>query len=164
MLYPLSPSKATHTFTKLFNDAATFALSATSTTQLKFIGLLKLRKHSRSAVRHLQERTVPKKKPELYLYISRYTSTVISKTKTDSWQKTCRNFLLKPVEVFSLLRSISGSSSFSPSSDLPNFPNRHTPVDCANQLFAHLQSHFSIKTPKFFRSSEKKQMNRIRST
>ena len=67
----------------------------------------------------------------------------------------------RPSEIFSQLRSISGSPS-SISSDLPNFPNYHTPVDCANQLSSHLQSHFSTQTPKPFRSTEKIHMNTIR--
>ena len=67
----------------------------------------------------------------------------------------------RPSEVFSLLRSISGLPS-PISSDLPNFQNCHTPVDCANQRSSHLQSHFSTQTPKPFRSTEKTQMNTIR--
>ena len=76
----------------------------------------------------------------------------------------CLAFLLKicPSEVFSLLHSISSSSS-SPSSKLPNFPNCHNPIDCANQLFVYLQSHFPTQTLKSFRSSENTHMNKIRS-
>ena len=50
---------------------------------------------------------------------------------------------------------------FSSLSDLPNFPSCHTPVDCANQLSAHLQSHFSTQTPnpktlsKYWKSTHK---------
>ena len=91
---------------------------------------------------------------------------MISKAKAKSWQKTCSSFCPKtrPSEIFSLLRSISGSPSPT-TSDLPNFPNCHTPVDCANHLSSHLQSHFSTQTPKPFRSTEKAQiaqMNHIR--
>ena len=98
-----------------------------------------------------------------YISISRYTSTVISKAKAESWQKTCSSLSPKtrPSEVFSLLRSISGSSSLT-SSDLSNFSSCHTLVDCANQLFSHLQSHFSTQTPKPFRSTEKIHMSTIR--
>ena len=80
-----------------------------------------------------------------------------------SWQKTCSSLSPKicPSEVFSLLCFISGSPSPT-TSDLPNFPNCHTPVDCANHLSSHLQSHFSTQTPKPFRSTEKAQMNLIR--
>ena len=86
-----------------------------------------------------------------YISISRYTSTVISKAKPKSWQITWSSLSPKtrPNEVFSLLRSISGSPSPT-SSDLPNFPSCHTSVNCANHLSSHLQSHFSIQTPKRF--------------
>ena len=98
-----------------------------------------------------------------YISISRYTSTVISKAKAESWQNTCSSLSPKtcPSEVFSLLRSISGSLS-STSSDLLNFPNCHTAIDCANQLYSHLQSHFSTQTPKPFRSTEKIYINTMR--
>ena len=88
---------------------------------------------------------------------------MISKAKAKSWQKTCSSLSPKtrPSEVFSLLCSISGSP-FPTTSDLPNFPNCHTPVDCANHLSLHLQSHFSTQTPKPFQSTEKAQMNHIR--
>ena len=98
-----------------------------------------------------------------YIATSRYTSTVINKAKAKSWQNTCSSLSPKtrPSEVFSLLRSISGSPSPT-TSDLPNFSNCHTPVDCANHLSSHLQSHFSTQTPKPFRSTEKAQMKQIR--
>ena len=71
--------------------------------------------------------------------------------KAESWQKTFSNLSSKtlPSEVFSLW------FPFPTSSDLPNFPSVHTPVDCANQLSSHLQSHFSTQTPKPFQSTEK---------
>ena len=86
-----------------------------------------------------------------YIATSRYTSTVISKAKAKSWQKTCSSLSPKtrPSKVFFLLRSISGSPS-PITSDLSNLPNCHTPVDCANHLPSHLQSHFSTQTPKPF--------------
>ena len=98
-----------------------------------------------------------------YIATFRYTSTVITKAKAKSWQKTCSGLSPKtsPSEVFSLLCSISGFPS-STTSDLPNFPNCHTPVNCANHLSSHLQSHFSTQTPKPFRSTKKAQMNLIR--
>ena len=88
---------------------------------------------------------------------------MIIKAKAKSWQKTSSSLSPKtrPSEVFFLIRSIFGSSSPT-SSDLANFPSCHTPVDCANHLSSHLQSHFSIQTPKRFRSTEKAQMNHIR--
>ena len=88
---------------------------------------------------------------------------MISKAKAKSWQKTCSSLSPKTrlSEVFSLLRSISGSP-FPTTSDLPNFLNCHTPLDCDNHFSSHLQSHFSTQTPKPFRSTEKAQMNHIR--
>ena len=88
---------------------------------------------------------------------------MISKAKANSWQKTCSSLSPKtrPSEIFSLFRSTSGSPSPT-SSDLPNFPSCHTPVDCANHISSHLQSHFSTQGPKPFRSTEKVQVNHIR--
>ena len=87
---------------------------------------------------------------------------MISKAKAESWQKTCSSLSPKtrPSEIF-LLYSISGSPSSS-SSDLPNFPTCHTPVGYANQLSAHVQSHFSTQPSKPFRNTEKAHMNKIR--
>ena len=84
-----------------------------------------------------------------YISISRYTSTVISKAKAKSWQKTCSSLFPKthPSEAFSLLRSNSGSPSPT-SSDLPNFPSCHTPVDCANHLSLHIYSPISLLKPQ----------------
>ena len=45
---------------------------------------------------------------------------------------------------------------------LPNSPSCHTLVHCANHISSHLQSYFSTQTPKLFRSTEKAQMNHIR--
>ena len=85
------------------------------------------------------------------------------KAKAKSWQKTCSSLSPKNrlSEDFSLLRSISGPP-YRTSYDLPNFPSCHTPVNCANHLSSHLQSHFSTQTPKLFWSTEKAQMNLIR--
>ena len=35
------------------------------------------------------------------------------------------------------------------------------PVDCANQIFADLQSHFSTESPKSFQTFKKSQMNKL---
>ena len=132
-------------------------LSAASTALLKPGGLLKSQMPSRNAERHLQRHTVSKKTSRtISLLMRRYTSTVISKAKAKSWQKTCSSLFPKtrPSEVFSLLRSISGSPSPTPS-DLSNFPNCHTPVDCANHISSHLQSHFFTQTPNVFEAPRK---------
>ena len=68
-----------------------------------------------------------------YLYVPPIRSSCSKLAPASLSFKTC------PSKVFSLLHSISDFSSSSPSSDLPNFPNYHTPVDYANQLSAHLQ-------------------------
>ena len=58
----LSLSEATHTFTKLLNDAATSAIPFGSITALlKHGGLLKSQMPLQNAERHLQRHTVPKK-------------------------------------------------------------------------------------------------------
>ena len=160
----LSLFEATHTFTKLLNDAATSAIPFGSinrpakTCWSPEVADAVAKRRKAFAKAHCSEED-----RQHYIATSRYTSTVISKAKAKSWQNTCSSLSPKtrPSEVFSLLRSIS-SSSFPTTSDLPNFPNCHTPVDCANHLSSHLQSHFSTQTPKPFRSTEKAQMNHIR--
>ena len=137
-------------------------LSAASTALLRPGRLLKLQMLSQNAERHLRKHCSEEDRQH-YIATSRYISTVISKAKAKSWQNTCSSLSPKtrPSEVFSLLRSISGSPSPT-TSDFPNFPNCHTPVDCANHLSSHLQSHFSTQTSKPFRSTEKAQMKYIR--
>ena len=65
----------------------------------------------------------PEEDRQHYIATSRYTSTVISKAKAKSWQKTCSSLSPKtrPSEVFSLLCFISGSPSPN-TSDLPKLP------------------------------------------
>ena len=158
-------SEATHTFTKLLNDAATSAISFGSINRPTKAwwssevadAVAKCRKAFAKAHCSEEDR-------QHFIATSKYISTVITNAKAKSWQKTCSSLSPKtrPSEVFSLLRSISGSPSPTTTSDLPNFPNCHTPVDFANHLSSHLQSHFSTQTPKPFRSTEKAQMNHIR--
>ena len=59
---------------------------------------------------------------QAYISASRRASSVIAKAKAEGWQATCSSLSPKsnPKSVYSLLRSVSGSSS-SPSSS-PNFP------------------------------------------
>ena len=160
----LSLSEATHTFTKLLNDAATSAIPFGSINRpakawwSPEVADAVAKRRKAFAKAHCSEED-----RQHYIATSRYTSTVINKAKAKSWQNTCSSLSPKtrPSEVFSLLRSISGSPSPT-TSDLPNFSNCHTPVDCANHLSSHLQSHFSTQTPKPFRSTEKAQMKQIR--
>ena len=58
--------------------------------------------------------------------------------------------LFHPKTVYSLLRSIAGSSSSSSSS--LNFPNCSSPRESASVYAAYLRSHFSISQPKALRS------------
>ena len=160
----LSLSEATHTFTKLLNDTATSAISFGNINRpakawwSSEVADAVAKRRKAFAKAHCSEED-----RQHYIATSRYTSTVITKVKAKSWQKICSSLSPKtrPSEVFSLLRSMSGSSSPT-TSDLPNFPNCHTPVDCANHLSLHLQSHFSTQIPKPFRSTEKAEMNHIR--
>ena len=149
----LSLSKPTHTFTKLLNDTAASVISfsiinrpAKAWWSPKIADAVAKRRKS-FAMAHCS-----KEDCQNYITILSYTSTVISKAKAELWQKTCSSVSSKtrPSEVFSLLHSISDSSSSS-----SNFPSCHTSVDCVNQLFAHIQSHFSIQTPKFFSKYQK---------
>ena len=160
----LSLSEATHTFTKLLNDAATSAIPFGSINRpAKAWWSSEVADAVAKRRKAFAKAHCPEEDCQHYIATSRYTSTVINKAKAKSWQNTCSSLSPKtrPSEVFSLLRSISGSPSPT-TSDLPNFSNCHTPVDCANHLSSHLQSRFSTQTPKPFRSTEKAQMKQIR--
>ena len=159
----LSLSEANETFTNLILDAATFAIPYGSINRSSKAwwspeiseAVANRRKAFATAHRSEQDR-------QAYIAISRYTSTVIRKAKTEAWQRTCSSLSPKtrPSAVFSLLRSIAGKSS-SPT-DIPNFPGAISPVDCANQLSNHLKSHFSQPTPKVARGGESFFMNTVR--
>ena len=73
---------------------------------------------------------------------------MISKAKSKSWQKTCSSLSPKthPSEVFSLLRSISGSPSPT-TSDLPNFPNCHN-LQIVPTISPHIYSPISLPKPQ----------------
>ena len=124
----LSLSEATHTFTKLLNDAATSAIPFGSINRpakawwSSEVADAVAKRQKAFAKAHCFEED-----RQHYIATSRYTSTVINKAKAKSWQNTCSSLFPKtrPSEVFSLLRSISGSPSPTPS-DLPNFSNCHT--------------------------------------
>ena len=53
----------------------------------------------------------------------------------------------KPKSIYSLLRSVAGSSSSS-----PNFPNSSSPKESASVCAAYLRSHFSVSRSKALRS------------
>ena len=86
---------------------------------------------------------------QAYITASRRASSVIAKAKAEAWQKTCSSLspISNPKTVYSLLRSIAGSSSSS-----PNFPNRSSPRESASVYAAYLRSHFSVSQPKTLRS------------
>ena len=110
----LSLSEATHTFTKLLNDAAISAIPFGSISRPANAwwspevadAVAKRRKGFAKARCSDEDR-------QNYISISRYTFTVIAKAKAKSWQKTCSSLSPKtrPSKVFSLLNSISGSPS-----------------------------------------------------
>ena len=65
-----------------------------------------------------------------------------------------------PKFVYSLLRSIAGSSSSSSSS--PNFPNCSSPRELASVYAAYLRSHFSVSQPKALRSRTRGYLTELR--
>ena len=89
---------------------------------------------------------------QAYIFASRHTSSVIAKTKAEARQTTRSSLSPEsnPKTVYSLLRSIAGSSSSSSSS--PNFPNCSSPRKSASVYAAYLRSHFSVSHPKVLRS------------
>ena len=106
----LSLSEATHTFTKLLNDAATSAIPLGSINRptkawwSSEVADAVAKRQKAFAKAHCSEEN-----RQHNIATSRYTSTVISKAKAKSWQKTCSSLSPKtcPSKVFSLLRSIS---------------------------------------------------------
>ena len=162
----LSLSEANQSFTQLVHDAAIFAIPYGSinhspkawwSPEIAAAGADR-RKAFAKAHRSEQDR-------QAYIAQSRYTSTVISKAKAASWQKTCTSLSPKtrPSAVFSLLRSISGKPTSA--LDLPDFPGACSPAECANQLALHLQSHFSKTSPsKDTRGEDRMNMNTVRTS
>ena len=88
---------------------------------------------------------------QAYISASRRASSVIAKAKAEAWQTTCSFVSPKsnPKSVHSLLRSVTGSSSWPSSS--PNFINCSSSRVSAS-VYAALRSHFSVSQPKALRS------------
>ena len=109
----LSLSEATHTFTELLNDAATSAIPFASINRPAKAWWSPEVANAVAKRRKAFAKAHCSKDRQNYIATSRYTSTVISKAKAKSWQKTCSSLSPKtrPSEVFSLLGSISGSPS-----------------------------------------------------
>ena len=89
---------------------------------------------------------------QAFISASRCASSVIAKAETEAWQTTCLSLSPKsnPKIVYSLLRSIAGSPSWSSSS--PNFPNCSSPRESALVYISYLRSHFSVYQPKALHS------------
>ena len=89
---------------------------------------------------------------QAYISASRRASSVIAMAKAGAWQATCSSHSHKshPKSVYSLLRSVAGSSPSSSSS--PNFPNCFSTKESALVFAAYPRSHFSVSQPKSSRS------------
>ena len=87
---------------------------------------------------------------QAYISASRRASSVIAKAKTKAWKRTCSSPISNPKSVYSLFRSVAGSSSSSSSS--PNFSNCSSPRKSASVYPAYLRSHFSVSQTKALRS------------
>ena len=89
---------------------------------------------------------------QAYIFASRRASSVIAKAKADAWLETCYSLSPKsnPKILYSLLRSIAGSSSSTSSS--PNFPNCSSPREPASVYDDYLRFHFSVSQSKVLRS------------
>ena len=94
---------------------------------------------------------------QAYISASRRTSSVIA--KAEAWQTTCSP-LSNPKTVYSLLRSIAGSSSSSSIS--PNFPNCFSPRISASVYADYLRSNFSVSQPKSLRSRARGYLSELR--
>ena len=72
--------------------------------------------------------------------VSRHASLVITKAKAEAWQAICSSFSPEsnPKSVYSLLRFVAGSSSFS------NFPNCSSPKESVSVFADYLRSHFLL--------------------
>ena len=96
---------------------------------------------------------------QAYISASRRASSVIAKAKAEAWQTTCSS--LSPKSVYSILRSIAGSSSSSSSSS-PNFPNCSSPRESVSVYATYLRSHFSVSQPKALRSRAGGYLSKLR--
>ena len=96
---------------------------------------------------------------QAYISASRRASSVIAKARTEAWQTTCSSLSPKsnPKTVYSLLRSIAGSSSSS-----PNFPNCSSSRESASVYGTHLRSHSSVSQPKTLRSKARGYLSELR--
>ena len=77
---------------------------------------------------------------QAYISASRHTSSFVAKAKAEALQATCSS--LWPKSMYSLLRSVAGSSSSS--SSFPNFTNCSSSRESASFFVDYLKSHFSV--------------------
>ena len=98
---------------------------------------------------------------QAYISASRCASSVIAKAKAEAWQETCSSLSPKSnsKSVYSLLRSIAGSSSSSSSS--LNFPSCSSPRELASVYAAYLRSRFSVSQPKALRSRARGYLSKL---
>ena len=96
---------------------------------------------------------------QAYISTSQRASSVIAKAKARAWQTTCSFLSAKsnPKSVFSLLRSVAGSSYSS-----PNFPNCSYPRESTSVYADYLRSHFSVSHPKALRSKARAYLSELR--
>ena len=78
---------------------------------------------------------------QAYISASRHVSSVVAKTKAEAWQATCLSLSFKSdsESLYSLLRSVAGTFSFSFS---PNFLNCFFSKESASVFAGYLRSHF----------------------
>ena len=95
---------------------------------------------------------------QAYIFASRRASSVIAKTKLETWQTTCCS--LSPKSLYSLLRSVTGPTSLSSSSR--NFPKCSSLRESTLVYAAYLQSHFSVSQPKALRSRARGYLSELR--
>ena len=99
---------------------------------------------------------------QVYICASRRPSSVIAKAKVETWQTTCSSLSPKsnPKSVYSLLRSVAGSSSSSSYS--PNILKDSSPRVLASIYADYLRSHFSVSQPKALRSRARGYLSKLR--
>ena len=97
-----------------------------------------------------------------YISTSRHASSVIAKAKAEASQETCSSLLPKSNHktVYSLLRSVAGSSSSSSASS--NFPNCSSPGESASVFADYLRSHFSVSQLNALRSRVRGYLSELR--
>ena len=96
---------------------------------------------------------------QAYISASRRASSVIA--KAEAWQTTCSSLSPKsnPKTVYSLLRSIADSPSWSSSS--PKFSNCSSPRELALVYADYLRSHFSVSLPKTLHSKARGYLTKL---